>query len=75
MAEMSLSPLAVLAPKVGVPLILCFHSYILSMLPFASVNEWNASCIYLTLYFFHHNSISAKDILALDPRLQGRLPS
>jgi len=55
--EFVLGPLNLFFPKVGVPLAIVFHSYILSMTPFASVNEWNVFCIYLTLALFsnHHS--------------------
>jgi hypothetical protein len=73
--ELMLSPLAVLLPDYGVPLILAFHTYILSMLPFASVNEWNVSCIYFALFFFREGRVAhfPGDFLSIDPRLQSFL--
>jgi hypothetical protein len=73
LTELSLSPLVFASPTLGVPLIICFHLYILSMLPFASVNEWNVSCIYFTLFFFKESTISAAHVEALDPRLKAFL--
>ena len=50
--EISLGPLCLFYPKLGVPLALAFHLYILSMTPFASVMEWNVFCIYLVCSLF-----------------------
>ena len=44
--ELCLGPLCIFAPSLGVPVAILFHVYILSMCPFASVMEWNATCIY-----------------------------
>lgn len=50
--EVLLGPLCLFAPVLGVPLALCFHTYILSMTPFASVQEWNLYCIFMVLALF-----------------------
>eukprot|EP00548_Thalassiothrix_antarctica_P009241 CAMPEP_0194152826 /NCGR_PEP_ID=MMETSP0152-20130528/54142_1 /TAXON_ID=1049557 /ORGANISM="Thalassiothrix antarctica, Strain L6-D1" /LENGTH=568 /DNA_ID=CAMNT_0038857669 /DNA_START=68 /DNA_END=1774 /DNA_ORIENTATION=- len=50
--EIILGPLNLFFPKYGVPLAFMFHSYIISMMPFASVMEWNVFCLYLTLALF-----------------------
>jgi len=52
-AEIGLGPLCLFAPTVGVPLATCFHLYILSMTPFASVMEWNCSCIFYVHALFN----------------------
>ena len=52
LGEIALGPLNLFYPRYGVPLALVFHSYILSMTPFASVMEWNVFCIYLVLALF-----------------------
>jgi hypothetical protein len=38
--ELSLGPLCLLVPQLGVPVTFAFHGYIISMTPFASVMEW-----------------------------------
>jgi len=52
LAEVSLGPLCLFAPTVGVPLAWAFHVYILSMTPFASVMEWNCYCLYMVQALF-----------------------
>ena len=45
LAELTLAPMCYFYPALGVPLALGFHTYILSMFPFASVMEWNLVCL------------------------------
>eukprot|EP00941_MAST-03F_sp_MAST-3F-sp1_P005281 g5281.t1 len=52
LVELCVGPLCLFLPQIGVPVALCFHMYILSMTPFASVQEWNCACIYYTLTLF-----------------------
>ena len=55
--ECSLGPLCLFLPSVGVPLALAFHTYILSMTPFASVMEWNCYCIFMVLALFSSGGV------------------
>lgn len=50
--EMCLAPLSLFAPKIGLGLAISMHLYILSMLPFASVMEWNLVCLYIGIAVF-----------------------
>ena len=68
-SELLLAPLAMFAPGVGVPLALGFHAYIISMLPFASVNEWNVACVYFCVFLFRERAFDARAVLDLDARL------
>ena len=62
--EVSIGTLCALAPELGVPLATLFHMYILSMTPFASVNEWNVFCIYAAHYLFAANAFAPAAALA-----------
>ena len=71
-AEISLGPLCLFCPSVGAPLATCFHLYILSMTPFASVMEWNCFCIAIIQALFVHDGFSgyaSPRALALDLQL------
>ena len=74
LAELSIAPLAMAAPSVGVPLACAFHAYIISMLPFASVCEWNVACVYMALFLFRgDNAFDATACFGLDARLRAFL--
>jgi len=56
--EISLGVTCIFWPTLGVPLITKFHLYIFSMVPFASVMEWNIFCIFSGYYLFWFNTVS-----------------
>jgi len=56
--ECSLGAACVFCPSIGVPLMAKFHLYIFSMVPFASVMEWNVFCIMSGLYLFWFNTVA-----------------
>eukprot|EP01006_Ploeotia_vitrea_P043380 TRINITY_DN66723_c7_g5_i2.p1 TRINITY_DN66723_c7_g5~~TRINITY_DN66723_c7_g5_i2.p1 ORF type:complete len:397 (-),score=7.06 TRINITY_DN66723_c7_g5_i2:197-1387(-) len=64
--EVAMGWLCVYQPTahLGVFITTLFHIYILSMLPFASVMEWNVFCINATWFLFYGNSVSVPDDLS-----------
>jgi hypothetical protein len=69
--ELSLAPLCVLLPAVGVPVVCLFHFYIFCMVPFASVMEWNVFCVLSAIYHFQLNTVSMP--MTLSPLLAVRI--
>ena len=73
--EIIVGPLCLFQPQLGVPLATMFHVYILSMTPFASVQEWNCACLFFVHGAFGSNfkgyslSSFAEETLKLDPIL------
>jgi len=56
--ECSLGAACIYWLSLGVPLITKFHLYIFSMVPFASVMEWNIFCIWAGYWLFWFNTVS-----------------
>mmetsp|Transcript_2118 Transcript_2118/g.3052 ORF Transcript_2118/g.3052 Transcript_2118/m.3052 type:complete len:485 (+) Transcript_2118:395-1849(+) len=69
--EIAVCPMCWFAPKLGVPLAVIFHLYILLMMPFASVQEWNVVCIYMAVSLFgiDFDGYPAAPIPSLNPLL------
>lgn len=65
LGEISLGPLCLFYPTVGVPLAWCFHLYIISMTPFASVMEWNCFCLFLINALFGQPEYNGYSVTSL----------